>query len=295
MTLCATLTKIFHAPLNKHIRIRCVLTFILWQFMSRLIPRDYVFNWIADSRLYVQNGETSITGNLYYGLMEFEDMSFVLHFLRETDLFADVGANSGSYTILASKVVGAHVVSFEPVPSTSIRLVRNLELNEVTDRVSVRNMALGSSEGFLEFSTHLDSMNHVLRIGESDELAISVRRSTLDAELSRVPLLIKIDVEGFESEVLEGGLATLQDDNLKVVIIELNGSGLSYGNSDEEIAQKLLQLGFTPISYEPESRVLTELGISHNVVGNTIFVRDFYFVKNRIETAISRAINRVQI
>lgn len=295
MTLSATMTKIFFAPLNRHVRIRRVLTFIIWQIKSRLIPRDYVFNWIAESRLYVQNGETSITGNLYYGLMEFEDMSFVLHFLRATDLFADVGANSGSYTILASKVVGAHVVSFEPVPSTSLRLERNIELNKVADRVSVRNVALGSSEGFVEFSTHLDSMNHVLRIGESDKLAISVRRSTLDSELDSVPLAIKIDVEGFESQVLEGGMAILQDDNLKVVIIELNGSGSSYGHSDQEIAQKLLDLGFMPMSYEPESRTLSDLKVSHNLVGNTIFVRDPYFVKNRIDSAISLAINGVQI
>jgi hypothetical protein len=43
-----------------------------------------------------------MSGNIYAGLHEFGDMAFVLHFLRAGDLFADVGANIGSYTVLAS-------------------------------------------------------------------------------------------------------------------------------------------------------------------------------------------------
>jgi thymidylate synthase len=61
---------------------------------------------------------TGATGNIYAGLHEFEDMAFLLHLLRSEDMFADVGSNIGSYTILASGVVGAKSVAFEPVPST---------------------------------------------------------------------------------------------------------------------------------------------------------------------------------
>lgn len=45
---------------------------------------------------------TGATGNWYCGLQEYEDMSFVLHALRPGDLFVDVGANIGSYSILAA-------------------------------------------------------------------------------------------------------------------------------------------------------------------------------------------------
>ena len=42
-----------------------------------------------------------VTGNVYCGLHDFAEMSFMLHLLRAGDLFADIGANVGSYTVLA--------------------------------------------------------------------------------------------------------------------------------------------------------------------------------------------------
>ena len=81
---------------------------------------------------------TGVTGNIYAGLHEFADMAFVLHFLRAGDLFADVGANVGSYTILASGVVGCRTVAFEPDPVTAAALERNINLNKIAERVELR-------------------------------------------------------------------------------------------------------------------------------------------------------------
>ena len=71
----------------------------------------------------MRHGETGLTGNLYAGLHEFADMAFVMHALRPTDLFVDIGANAGSYTILACAVAKARGCAFEPLPSTYRRLV----------------------------------------------------------------------------------------------------------------------------------------------------------------------------
>jgi hypothetical protein len=60
-------------------------------------------------------GLTGATGNWYCGLDAFEDMAFLLHFMREEDLFVDVGANIGSYTILAGNEVGAETIEIEPI------------------------------------------------------------------------------------------------------------------------------------------------------------------------------------
>ena len=72
---------------------------------------------------------TGATGNIYAGLHEFNDMAFCLHLLRSGDLFVDVGANIGSYTVLASKVAGANSITLEPVPQTFERLKRNVNIN----------------------------------------------------------------------------------------------------------------------------------------------------------------------
>ncbi len=62
------------------------------------------------------------------------------------------------------------------------------------------------------------------------------------------PTLMKIDVEGFETEILNGGEKILDDEKLKTIIIELNGSGGKYGYSDHEIHSKLLAKNFKPYS-----------------------------------------------
>ncbi len=66
------------------------------------------------------------TGNLGVGLHEFVDMAFVVHFLREGDLFLDIGANVGSFTVLAAGVARARSFAFEPIADTARDLRRNI-------------------------------------------------------------------------------------------------------------------------------------------------------------------------
>jgi len=78
------------------------------------------------------------TGNIYVGLHEFEQMAFLLHCLRSEDIFIDVGANVGSYTVLASAAVGAKTIAFEPIESEYNGLMANIELNGIAHLVDAR-------------------------------------------------------------------------------------------------------------------------------------------------------------
>ena len=120
--------------------------------------------------------------------------------------------------------------------------------------------------------------------GEKDTTEVSVQ--TLDGILKSCtcPLLIKIDVEGFETEVLLGGKNTLNNPDLKAVIIELNGSGARYGYKDADIHAMFITAGFRPYAYEPFTRQLTELN-AYSDESNTIYIRDVDFVKNRIRVS----------
>src|ERR1700681_3691909 len=116
-------------PLNKYAKLSAIARIVKWQIGARLVPGDVVFEWINGSRFLVRKGETGLTGNIYAGLHEFPDMGYLLHVLREDDLFVDVGANVGSYTILACSVRRARGFAFEPVPTTYKRLFENIRLN----------------------------------------------------------------------------------------------------------------------------------------------------------------------
>lgn len=280
-----TLRFIYRHPLNAQNRLGALGRFVKWQIGTRLNPRPVVYQFTERSKLLLERGVTGATGNLYCGLMEYRDMGFLLHFLRPEDRFLDVGANVGVYTVLAAGEIGAGTVCVEPVPNTYERLQKNMRLNELDDRVSALQIGLGSEPGTLRMTVGLDTQNHIATEAEVREgKAVEVPVRTLDTVVSdRCPVLIKIDVEGFETEVLRGGPKTLADPTLRGIIIELNGAGNRYGYDEAAIHQNLLDGGFRPFSYDPIARTLEPLDTygTHN----TIYLRDLPFVRERLRTA----------
>jgi len=286
MSLLTTIKFILDHPLNREHKFRSILRFAKWQIGSRLVPGAIVYEWVNQSKFLVKRGETGLTGNIYSGLHEFADMSFLLHFLRPEDLFVDVGANVGSYTILACAAIGARGIAFEPVPSTYEKLVQNLHINYLDDKVKSMNSGVGAGQGTIAFTSDSDTTNHVVASGERYENTITVNVTSLDVALTgQFPSLIKIDVEGYETPVLEGALETLKNPSLNAVILELNGSGSRYGFDEAEIVALMLKCGFGTYSYNPISRTLIDLDGKNLSSGNTLFIRNRVFVEERLKDA----------
>ena len=273
-------------PLTKDKKGAALLRFMRWQFMSRLFPYPIIYPFVENTRLIVKKGMTGATGNVYVGLLDFCDMAFLLHFLRDTDLFGDIGANVGAYTILASGVVKAKTIAAEPVPATFNDLEHNIKINDIQSLVSCVNLGVGEVEGNLTFTKNLDSVNHVVTEDNTygDE-TINIPVITLDKLfINDCPALLKIDVEGFESSVLKGGKNVVANNNLKAIIIEFNGSGRRYGVSDEEVHNLLLSCSFLAYSYNPFKRQLRNMK-TFSLSGNTLYIKDKIFVEERIYSA----------
>jgi hypothetical protein len=100
MGLANTIPFLLNHPLSRGRKVATLTRFALWQCRARTVGGAMPFEFVNGSKLLAAPGLTGATGNLYVGLHEFEEMAFALHFLRPGDLFADVGANVGSYTIL---------------------------------------------------------------------------------------------------------------------------------------------------------------------------------------------------
>ena len=270
---------------------RTVVLFVWWQTISRL--RSIVsVKFATKSRLVVRRGMTGATGNIYCGLHEFQDMGWLLHTLRPEDLFLDIGANVGSYTVLAASEVGAEFHAFEPIPSTFGHLHANIEENKASDNGRLWNNGLGDKHSTLRFTYNLDTVNHV---ASESENGIDVDVLTLDeitfADKKR---LVKIDVEGYEQFVLDGGQAFFKDKQAILgIIIELNGSGKRFGKSDLEIHQQLLSWGYASYAYDPIERRLepVEVPLNHN----TIYITNANLldVEQRIASAPKRKIHGV--
>jgi FkbM family methyltransferase len=278
---------IWQHPLASRNRPLAFKRFLSWQITQKIRPRPLSRPFVEDSILIVEKGMAGATGNIYTGLLEFEDMGFLLHVLRPGDVFADIGANVGVYSILAAKNAGAKVVSFEPIPSTFQKLSRNVAANNVTGQVELKCYGVGEKAETLRFTEAMDAVNHVVGKGEAvDGLAvIEVPVNTIDELLNgSQPVIFKIDVEGFEWPALQGARQLLASPTLKGLIIELNGSGGRYGFADEQIHQLLLSFGFSPYAYDPFSRALRQLP-TFGTVNNTIYIKDAGWVTNRVQTA----------
>lgn len=281
------LSNILRHPINRGRPFSALWRYFRWQFASRVKKTIIKQPWVLGAHMLVQSGDHGFTGNIYSGLQDYSEMLFLLHFLREGEAFVDVGANLGTYSVLAAKGRNAQVVSIEPVPQTFKRLEQNVTSNQLGKRISTKNLAVGDREGEVLMTSLNDCENHIVDGGDTDTAElIAVQSTTLDTLLvGLAPNLIKIDVEGFELPVLLGAKSTFDQSRLFALIIEINGAGEKFGRSDEDIIEALNRYGLSAVHYDPKTRTLESREIVRPCNGNYIFVTSVEEAQQKIISA----------
>ncbi|HEY9839530.1 MAG: FkbM family methyltransferase [Candidatus Sericytochromatia bacterium] len=268
-----TLREITTHPLTRHAPLAALRRYGLFHLSQRLFPYPIVYPWIGPLQLLARKGWAGVVGNLYTGLYDFEDMGFLLHGLRPDDLFVDIGANAGVYSLLAAGLCQSRVLAIEPLPETFAQLQTQIRLNRLEALIDARQLGLSNQTGQLYFSTGLGTMNHVVSKPAAGEAVIEVPVCRLDQLLQTPVRMLKIDTEGFELPVLQGADACLSRPELQAIIIELNGSGQHYGYSDQAIDTLLRGYGFAPFRYLPFERRLEPLEHWRSDQHNTLYLR----------------------
>lgn len=262
-------------PLNQTNKMGAFSRLLRWQASQRILGLDVLLPFVDESYLIARKGMVGATGNWYCGLHEPNEMAFTLHILRPGNLFIDIGANIGSYSILAAQT-GADVLAFEPIPTTFRDLERNILVNNLAGKVLAKQIGIGDHPGELNFTADLSAMNHVVIDADTEHTQETTRVSisSLDTYCASEhrPFFIKIDVEGFEAKVLAGARATLSLPNLIGLIIETNGNTEKFGSSVKNLISMIEKYNLTPISYDPLTRTISHATPALNA--NTIFVRD---------------------
>ncbi len=186
------------------------------------------------------------------------DSSFgVLPYIAKDDIIFDVGGNIGQTAMMMAKQAGqnGYVYSFEPFPATYNNFVYNLELNPSFKNISPVKVAFGSVPGSLQMYADCETnsgANRMLPGGLAVKKTETVPVTSIDKfmeenAVSRLDF-IKIDVEGFEMEVLKGAYTTLQKYKPRL-FVELDDANLiKQGSSAAGVCSYLLKFGY--IIYE---------------------------------------------
>lgn len=194
---------------------------------------------------------------LFNGAYETNFTGQLLRILRAGDIFLDVGANEGYFSLLAADRVGesGHVYIMEPQARLWGIILYNFLLNQKLNYTLVP-YAAGEKRGEMELILH-PSLNT-----GSSTLVADNRRTLLPRQFARLlPLdfvadyfrlkrvrLLKIDVEGYELFVLRGALRLLGSGKIDHILLELHPAQLSQlGHSPEEITTLLRESGFRRI------------------------------------------------
>jgi FkbM family methyltransferase len=149
---------------------------------------------------------------------EWDDLCYLRWKLRPGDLFVDVGANLGLWTLVAAGRVGeaGRVISFEPNPATHERLLANIARNELKN-VEAVPAAVAREEGEVWFACRAEHNTSGISAEAGEAGAIRVPAVALDdAVVSRAGERrvsgIKLDTEGHELEALQGAEALIRRD-----------------------------------------------------------------------------------
>lgn len=180
--------------------------------------------------------------------------------LAPGDIFVDVGANIGLYSILASRRVGqtGRVLAFEPSPREFARLLENLTLNDAMS-VTPFSVALGGAPGLMDLHiapTHTglntlqisDSAAHAFRGARVHSVPVLTFDDAIAPLLAgRTVKLLKIDVEGAEMDVLIGMKAALAEGLFARIVIEVTPDFLrAFGRTKGELYDLLAGFGYRP-------------------------------------------------
>lgn len=289
--IISTLNFIFTHPLTKANKLKSSFRYLHWQIGARILGNQVLIPWVDDAKLIANIGDSGSTGNIYTGLMDYEEMFFLLHALQDTETFVDIGANTGAYTVLASKVIGAPSITYEPIPVTFEKLLDQIHINRIDDLVKAKNNGVGDEHIHLFFTNNHDTMNKVSLTGKTKN-TVQVETIILDEDLDKSKkYFLKIDVEGFEYNVIEGAHKILESPNAMALILELNNSGQEFGHSNESIHHKITGLQFIAVSYDPIRRSLTPLDSYNKNSKNTIYVKNFGLMQERCLSAPKRCIH----
>lgn len=277
--LIRSLKLVFLHPLNRNKPLNTFLR-ILWWKINQLVFHLPVILQITPNRKCVCYPDSSYGGLfVYLGMPEYEGNKYILNNLKPNDIFIDVGACIGDYSLFASSVITkGHIYVFEPFNKSIEMFEENIRLNDIKN-ISIFKGVASDKNGYEYLSIEKESeINHIVH-EKNRYRGIKVPAITLDRYITENNIkhvaILKIDVEGSEMKVLKGAGKSIRNRKIKKILIELNKNNQFFGTSNQKIIAWLKKHQYSIYLLEEEKvrKMATVNEIENDQIVNVLAIR----------------------
>lgn len=273
MSLKSIYYSINHIYQNKNVNtLYAIFKYLKWQIIKKLnlFPVKIL---VSKTIIEIKNKEISLEGGtkIYtQGMYDYNNMSLVQQVLSNRyNTFVDIGTNIGLYSLIASEIETAKIFSFEPHPYTYNLFIDQIKLNH-RKNITALNKALSDFNGHVKFTNVNGSSVNKIVLNNSENNLISVescKASNFIKEFNANPEIVKIDVEGFELEVLKGFENDIN--RVKIFLIEIS-------KNEKEVHSLLIQNNFIgPYCYNAKKRMFLN-HIKEITIEDPIYINKTY-------------------
>lgn len=232
------LRDIWRHPSNKSQRVRAIARGVRFQVRGHLLHKPTLARVGTRSYVWAHLHRSASSLAVYANPPDHPEMLVWRDQLRPGDVFIDVGANIGAYAIWAAEI-GATVIALEPAPDTCELLRENVRLNGYD--IDVRECAAGAEDGHARFTRDQDVVNRLDPCGAATVAVVALDSIIGDTTVAGM----KVDVEGFEIEVLRGCRRALAERRIRLLQLEWNTtSEAATGTDRKELAALLGGYGY---------------------------------------------------
>ena len=245
-----SLAFLFKHPFNKKYPFFALKRFFEWKMVKLFKLSNYKKSLWDNRKIYLNHDSFQSMWLMYNWLVDWEEFNLIKDFVTPKGCCLDVGANMGYYTVWFSKFTN-NIYAFEPNRKNYRRLIQNLSANNANEYIRSYNIAVGEVNGEVSFTTDLDGENHIALLDiEGNNTVVCKRLETIlfENKIEEVSY-IKIDVEGFELEVLKGLGGYIKNRKIDIIQIEINKTISNSGYTVHQLLAFISDNNLTLCSY----------------------------------------------
>ena len=275
--MISSLRLLLNSPYNRRHPFNAFKRFISWKFIRLLKLKNQQLVFWGNRKISIQYNSFSAMWLMYNCWLDWNEFNLIKNYLLDGDIVVDAGANIGIYSLWMSRFTGVRgkVYAFEPDGNNYFSLNNNINLNSLALYIIPVQKAVGNINGIISFTSGLDGENHINKNDMNN--TVNVKCVKLDDFFVEYGIdhvsYMKVDVEGFELDVLRGCVNYITAKKIEIIQLEINQTMRNSGYNTDQLTDFLNTHGYQLCCYDVFAKQL-KLVIYNSQIENYFAVFD---------------------